>query len=73
MPGIVVDGRIVAATLISLPWMRTALAPSTRNRPSVPCAWKPTSNTVALAFHSQFLRWCRMRPASHMPLAAMTM
>ena len=65
--------RIRAATLISSPWIRTALAPSTRNRPSVPCAWKPTSNTVALLFQSQFLRWCRIRPASHMPLAAMMM
>ena len=40
--------RIRAATLISSPWMRTAFAPSTRNRPSVPWAWKPTSSTVAL-------------------------
>ena len=65
--------RMRAATLISSPWMRTALAPSSRKRPSVPCAWKPTSSTVALLCHSQRLRWWRMRPASHMPLAAMMM
>ena len=40
--------RMRAATLISSPWMRTAFAPSSRKRPSVPCAWKPVSRTVAL-------------------------
>ena len=40
--------RMLAATLISLPWIRTAFAPSTRNRPSVPwatCPWSAVSPT----------------------------
>ncbi len=47
------------------------LCPSTSARPRVPRAWYPTKMTVESLRQRLCLRWWRIRPASHIPLAEM--
>src|SRR5690606_32106051 len=64
---------IAARTGMSSAKMRTRSAPSIRRRPSVPCAWRPGNKMLHSRRGKLWRRWCRIRPASHMPLAEIMM
>ena len=55
----------------SSPKTRSIGARSTMRRPSVCSAWKPTMRIVFRGSEAPCARWCRMRPASAIPEAAM--
>ncbi len=56
---------------ISSPKIFSVSRRSTIRRPSVFSAWKPTISTMLSGLDIPWRRWCRTRPPSHMPLAAM--